>query len=241
MVVISVIRRYAVPEVINMGFCEKLQTLRREKGLSQEMLAESIGISRQAVAKWESGQSTPDIENLIALSDYFRVSIDRLVKEEGDCAPDPKRPAPGIDNDVVTFLLRAKKACYAAHGPEDPSSRPASHDLHFAEGDLLYIDTYLGGEKFAGEEALFQGGAPIWSMNYCGRIVAEGFSGEYLKEVLLLVEQDMPYRGPMVHQNGEYKYHCIAEGSFEWFHGYEEIFRDDKKVYECMFHGGCVK
>lgn len=100
-----------------MKFQDKLQTLRKQKGISQEKLAEKIGISRQAVAKWEVGQ----------------------------------------------------------------------------------------------------------------------------KECLLLVPKEYPYRGPLVHQNGEYKYHCIVNGDFEWFNGYEEIFCNETKVYECIFHGGCIK
>lgn len=64
-----------------MNLCEKLQTLRKEKGMSQENLAEAIGVSRQSVSKWESGQSYPEISKLIALSELFKVSIDSLVKD----------------------------------------------------------------------------------------------------------------------------------------------------------------
>lgn len=66
------------------------------------------------------------------------------------------------------------------------------------------------------------------------------FSGDFLKECLLLVPKEYPYHGPLVYQNGEYTYHCIVNGEFEWFHGYEEIFCNDSKVYECLFHGGCI-
>lgn len=45
----------------------------------------------------------------------------------------------------------------------------------------------------------------------------------FLKEVLSKVTKEYPYRGPMVYQNEDYKYHCIVEGGFEWFKGYEEI------------------
>lgn len=70
-----------------MSFKNKLQNIRKEKGLSQESIAERIGVSRQAVAKWETGQSYPDVENLILISDMFKVSIDKLVKEDYDeCA-----------------------------------------------------------------------------------------------------------------------------------------------------------
>ena len=78
-------------------------------------------------------------------------------------------------------------------------------------------------------------------MNYIGRILADGFSGDFLKECLLLVPKEYPYRGPLVYHNGDYKYHCIVNGEFGWFNGYEEIFCNDIKVYECIFHGGYIK
>ena len=54
-----------------MNFAEKLKTLRKEKGISQEALAEKINVSRQAITKWETGLGLPDIENLIAISSLF--------------------------------------------------------------------------------------------------------------------------------------------------------------------------
>ena len=74
-----------------MNFSEKLYTLRKARQLSQEELAEVIGVSRQAVQKWESGASQPDTGNFVALSDYFGVSLDELIK--GEAAPAPA-PAP---------------------------------------------------------------------------------------------------------------------------------------------------
>lgn len=65
-----------------MNFSEKLKTLRKEKGISQELLAEKIHVSRQAVTKWESGIGIPDIENLIAISALFNESLDSLLSEE---------------------------------------------------------------------------------------------------------------------------------------------------------------
>lgn len=64
-----------------MKFEEKLQKLRKEKGLSQESLGELLGVSRQAISKWESGGSYPELEKLIVISDMFGVTIDSLVKE----------------------------------------------------------------------------------------------------------------------------------------------------------------
>ena len=62
-----------------MTFQERLYQLRRERGLSQEALAEVVGVTRQAVQKWESGASRPDMDNLTALADYFDVTLDYLV------------------------------------------------------------------------------------------------------------------------------------------------------------------
>lgn len=63
-----------------MTLANRIQTLRKQSGLSQEALAEKLGVTRQAVSKWESEQSAPDMENIIAISDLFEVSTDYLLK-----------------------------------------------------------------------------------------------------------------------------------------------------------------
>ncbi len=65
-----------------MNFAEKLKTLRKEKNISQEQLAEKIHVSRQAITKWESGNGIPDIENILAISSLFNESLDSLLSEE---------------------------------------------------------------------------------------------------------------------------------------------------------------
>ena len=65
-----------------MTFADKLKELRKQKGISQEQLAEKIYVSRQAITKWESGNGIPDIENLIAISSLFNESLDSLLSEE---------------------------------------------------------------------------------------------------------------------------------------------------------------
>ena len=71
-----------------MIFSEKLVGLRRKAGLSQEELASRLEVSRQAVSKWESGQTLPDLERAVALSRLFGVSLDYLMKEE-QAEPEP--------------------------------------------------------------------------------------------------------------------------------------------------------
>lgn len=65
-----------------MALSEKLYQLRRKSGLSQEQLAERLNVSRQAISKWESGQSCPEAEKLVAISEFFQVSLDSLLKDE---------------------------------------------------------------------------------------------------------------------------------------------------------------
>lgn len=65
-----------------MELCEKLQELRKRKGLTQEELAGILYVSRTAVSKWESGRDVPNIESLKAISKYFSVSIDELLSGE---------------------------------------------------------------------------------------------------------------------------------------------------------------
>lgn len=65
-----------------MIFADKLIQLRKQKGWSQEELAEKMDVTRQSVSKWESTQSVPDVERLVQLSALFEVSLDYLLKED---------------------------------------------------------------------------------------------------------------------------------------------------------------
>lgn len=64
-----------------MKFNEKLIELRKTKGLSQEELGNELGVSRQTISKWELGQSYPDFQKLVLLSDFFDISLDKLIKD----------------------------------------------------------------------------------------------------------------------------------------------------------------
>lgn len=65
-----------------MTFAEKLKSIRKQLGLSQEQLAEKLGVSRQAVTKWETDAGIPDMENIMAISALFDISIDELLSNE---------------------------------------------------------------------------------------------------------------------------------------------------------------
>lgn len=84
-----------------MDFSEKLRQIRKSEGISQEELAERIGVSRQAVTKWETGKGLPDIENMTILAEIFKVTLDELVSgnlpEKGGAAQYTSETAYDID------------------------------------------------------------------------------------------------------------------------------------------------
>lgn len=83
-----------------MNIADRIQGLRKAKGISQEELAEQVGVSRQAVSKWESGQSLPDLEKILMISEYFEVSTDYILKGI-------KPPKAGAENshDLISRIL----------------------------------------------------------------------------------------------------------------------------------------
>ena len=68
--------------MIKMDFGDKLKQYRLKEGLSQEQLAEKIGVSRQAITKWETKRGLPDVENMVILAELFKLTLDELVLEE---------------------------------------------------------------------------------------------------------------------------------------------------------------
>jgi len=92
-----------------MDFRDRLFELRRQAGLSQEELANLLGLTRQAVQKWEAGTSRPDMDNLTALANYFHVSLDYLVtgREAAGTPTPPPLPEyePAVPPQTVTTVI----------------------------------------------------------------------------------------------------------------------------------------
>ena len=86
-----------------MTIADRIQSLRKSKGMSQEELADAVGVSRQAVSKWESEQATPDLDKVVIMSDIFEVTTDYLLKGiEPVKTDDHKTMADVIDQKVLT-------------------------------------------------------------------------------------------------------------------------------------------
>lgn len=91
---------------------EKIYKLRTQQGLSQETFGEKLGVSRQSVSKWETDQSVPELDKIVAISDFFGVSTDRLLKETetiretAETAPGSSEEAPSADDGLVRVEYR---------------------------------------------------------------------------------------------------------------------------------------
>ena len=97
-----------------MEFHKKLQELRKQKGLTQEELAESLYVSRTAISKWESGRGYPNIDSLKAISKFFSVTIDELLSGEEvlTIAEEDQRQKESILRDMVFGLLDLSVAMF---------------------------------------------------------------------------------------------------------------------------------
>ena len=150
-----------------------------------------------------------------------------------------------MDHEIfIPFLIRAKRQTYASGKAPAAGSRPNSHDLEYNEGNFKYIDSYLGGFHFIGEEAVWENRTAFWGMNYYGKTlvakIPDGF-GEFLKAALMCVPQEAPYRGPDHYAAGDFEYRCRSQGSLESFEGWEEILFYKTLVYRLIFHGGEIR
>lgn len=225
-------------------FHEKLKMLRKMLHFSQDRLAEEIGVSRQAVAKWESGDIFPDIANLIALSRLFDVSIDFLVKKPEACSKrEGFQEAVEIDREALKqFIYKAKIRTYASGIEQQVEGlRTYSHDYYYEDGSYHYHDSYVGNEIFSGQEVVTFEGQPVWALSYQGRVLHTDFSSKFLKEALFHVTPERPFKGPVHYQKGALVYHCQNDGDLDWVTGREEVYFNEEKVYELVFHGGLLK
>ncbi|GHT85646.1 hypothetical protein FACS18947_4670 [Bacteroidia bacterium] len=93
-----------------MTFSEKLLKMRKERGMSQEALAEQLNTTRQAVSKWENGQGFPETEKILMIGNIFNVSIDYLLKEESEFTDGENEQGYYASREVVAgYIISEKK------------------------------------------------------------------------------------------------------------------------------------
>ena len=107
----------------------RLQQLRKENGYSQDALAEKLGLSRQAISKWERGESSPDTDNLIALAELYHMTLDQLLGSE----PEPLTPPQPSPRQAA-----AQAAATAQSAEQQPKTEEKHHALHGKLGKSLF-------------------------------------------------------------------------------------------------------
>lgn len=107
-----------------MTFAEKLKCIRKQSGLSQEQLAEKLGVSRQAVTKWETDAGIPDIENIMAISALFDISIDDLLSNKRET----KKPTDYLFESVTEYDI----------------DEPKHYDMKFGGAKQFILSGYEG-------------------------------------------------------------------------------------------------
>ncbi|MBQ3865588.1 MAG: helix-turn-helix transcriptional regulator [Clostridia bacterium] len=123
-----------------MEFNEKLQQLRKSKGLTQEELAQAIFVSRTAVSKWESGRGYPNIDSLKELAAFFSITVDELI-------------SPG---EILTAAANEKKELIGKY------TAISCHVPDVFTALLLFIPVFGNGEGGRSAPLFAAGGAPLW-------------------------------------------------------------------------------
>lgn len=115
---------------MNIETANRLVNLRKQAGLSQEALAEKIGVSRQAVSKWERAEASPDTDNLILLADLYGVCLDELLRGKSDAT-----------------TAREEAACDDAAASDTQAKEQVSflNGIHVRDKDGTKVDVSLRG------------------------------------------------------------------------------------------------
>lgn len=166
-----------------MKFCDKLIQLRREKGYSQEQLADMLNVSRQSVSKWEAGQSMPELNKLIIIADRFGTTIDNLVRDEmevrrevpyAETQPIPYQPVNQVNYYVNQYEYKSKLKIFGL---------PLVHinmgyGLHVAKGIIAIGNVSIGVISIGGIAlgGLSFGGVALGLLAALGGVAIGGFA-----------------------------------------------------------------
>jgi hypothetical protein len=157
-----------------------------------------------------------------------------------------------IPHDLAAFLVEAKRRTYAGLDDDATVARPllaGSKQLEHRAPPYAYRDIYFGMGFFVGQEIVSRDDRVIWSMSYSGGVRAEITDRDtflaiykFLRQALLGVNADEPYRGPRRFEQAGMVYRNEVEGALDHVHGVETIARHDGALlYELRYSGGLLR
>lgn len=170
---------------MRIDIANRLAAIRRERGYSQEALAAELGVSRQAVSKWERAESSPDTDNLIALAELYGMTLDQLIREDGtvlEVAADTGEPAsfsdaPASEDSATPNPDAADKPCEEQAATDSQEHRIGEHveiswhGIHVIDKDGCEVYVGPGGihvnePKSGGHGIVADGGITINGVHY---------------------------------------------------------------------------
>ncbi len=159
-----------------MSFGENLQTIRKKNHLSQEGLAELLGVSRQAVSKWELGEGYPEVDKLLLLSKKLNISIDSLLGAENAPVSEGGKPADTIrivspHEGVIVNASKVRRSQQFKGGKNSPKYALYASDgkeLSFSQNTFLawYRDLEDVTKELAAIQTALETGAASYTLQY---------------------------------------------------------------------------
>lgn len=186
---------------MNVEVANRLQQLRKKNNLSQEELAEKIGISRQAVSKWERAEASPDTDNLILLSRLYGVSLDELLKTDSEILGDIslKKEDYGFTNDPVREKMPENYTDKEVY----PGAADAEENTSIPQGSPFGADVKddIGGNI---GDTIDKAGRAIGDMlNSAGKKINQEFTPEKAKNFESKLERGMEKLGQKFDKLGQ--------------------------------------
>ena len=179
---------------------EKIYKLRTEKNLSQEAFGDCLGVSRQSVSKWETDQSTPELEKIVAISEMFDVTTDYLLKEKEDRTNKTESPADEADQsatNTTSYIINTARPHYEYKSKKTVKGLP-----------LVHINLGLGAYKAKGFFAIGNLACGVFALGY----LSVGIVSAGLLSVGILLSFGVIAVGLLISM-GSFAIGCIALGA----------------------------
>jgi len=172
-------------------------------------------------------------------------TVPELEKNKPELAPDEEKREAWL-KELAEFIVEANKNTWAADKGKVTPQRPGCKELDYERGDWHLRDSYTGYFRAPGMMIVYYKNQPTWTMAYGGSGMEDnkyGITGEtfgFLKEALMRVTPELPYRGPKKFKVGEWEYKLKVDGDLADFDGKEVIFKNKELVFSQLIFGGVV-
>lgn len=147
--------------------------------------------------------------------------------------------------ELSSIVVAAKTATYVGGGDLAPASRTGSHDLGWRDGRWSYLDSYVGGTDFHGQEVVWLDDVPVWAMSYYGAVLRPDLidgerAGLTIKTALTAMYAEGRFLGGFEHVGEHGTYVDASTGDVARFHGREVILVGGEEAYALDYFGGLV-